>query len=295
MIALLRGHLHPVRFLAAESCYFFSTERFSSDNPYVVLGVKPTDSEKQIKAAYHKLSKAYHPDVNTDPKAADVLKNINNAYDKIKKSDFKQYANTTSRSAQWTHTHHQHSYQQQSTRYEDTNWHEEYQKRQREEAEKREKEKRARQDSKEKAQSSKTKESDEEYEWMTDEDIYYRIFRKTYREDPAFFYKTENQHLRKKYEEIINKKRGADAKGQQSAHHNWNYNNTSSRKTQYEDSAGTSSRSQREESSQQQESLDGVFRGISLVLVGCVMFFFLFQQVDAANYNLYNKCFLLLN
>ena len=39
-------------------------------DPYTVLGVGKSASEKDIKSAYRKLAKAYHPDQNSDdPKA----------------------------------------------------------------------------------------------------------------------------------------------------------------------------------------------------------------------------------
>src|SRR5438445_10801865 len=48
---------------------------------YKTLGVARTASEKEIKSAYRRLARQYHPDVNKDPKATDRLKLINEAYE----------------------------------------------------------------------------------------------------------------------------------------------------------------------------------------------------------------------
>ncbi len=52
-----------------------------SRSPYEVLGVPMTASDDQIKAAYRKLAKTYHPDLNGGSKAAEEkMKEINEAY-----------------------------------------------------------------------------------------------------------------------------------------------------------------------------------------------------------------------
>ena len=52
-----------------------------SDNPYDLLGVKPTASDKEIKSAYRKLAKELHPDLNPgDAKAEEKFKAISSAY-----------------------------------------------------------------------------------------------------------------------------------------------------------------------------------------------------------------------
>src|SRR5256884_2308495 len=48
---------------------------------YQTLGVTRTASEKELKSAYRRLARQYHPDVNKDPKATDRFKLINEAYE----------------------------------------------------------------------------------------------------------------------------------------------------------------------------------------------------------------------
>ena len=54
-------------------------------DPYKVLGVSPNASDEEVKAAYRKLAKKYHPDLNPgDEYAAQKMNEINAAYDQIK-------------------------------------------------------------------------------------------------------------------------------------------------------------------------------------------------------------------
>lgn len=49
---------------------------------YSILGVSKTATRSEIKAAYHKLARKYHPDVNQDnPPAAEKFKEASSAYD----------------------------------------------------------------------------------------------------------------------------------------------------------------------------------------------------------------------
>ena len=51
-------------------------------NYYDVLGVDKTASASEIKSAYYKLAKKYHPDLNKDnAEAAEKFKEVNEAYE----------------------------------------------------------------------------------------------------------------------------------------------------------------------------------------------------------------------
>lgn len=57
-------------------------------DPYKVLGVSPNATDEEIKKAYRRLAKQYHPDKNPgDAEAARKMQEINEAYDQIKNPD----------------------------------------------------------------------------------------------------------------------------------------------------------------------------------------------------------------
>ena len=64
-------------------------------NPYDVLGVDKNASDDDIRKAFRKLSKKYHPDLNKAPDAEAKFKEVNAAYeilkDPQKRAQYDQY------------------------------------------------------------------------------------------------------------------------------------------------------------------------------------------------------------
>ena len=58
---------------------------YNFDKPWEILGVSENASYKEIKRAYIKLQRIYHPDINPSKEAEEKIKNINIAYDILKK------------------------------------------------------------------------------------------------------------------------------------------------------------------------------------------------------------------
>jgi len=69
-----------------------------SKSLYTTLEVAPGASETEIKKAYRKLARQYHPDVNKDPAAEEKFKEINAAYevlsDKEKRAKYDQHGDS---------------------------------------------------------------------------------------------------------------------------------------------------------------------------------------------------------
>ena len=65
---------------------------------YEILGVTKNTSESDIKSAYKKLAKKYHPDINKEKGAADKFKEVSEAYavlsDAQKKAQYDQFGHT---------------------------------------------------------------------------------------------------------------------------------------------------------------------------------------------------------
>ena len=57
-------------------------------NPYQILGVDPKAKQEEIKSAYRKLAKKFHPDLNPgNKKAENRFKDITAAYDQVGDAD----------------------------------------------------------------------------------------------------------------------------------------------------------------------------------------------------------------
>ena len=55
------------------------------EDPYKILGVSPDADDEEIKRAYRRLAKKYHPDLNPgDKEAARKMQEVNAAYERIK-------------------------------------------------------------------------------------------------------------------------------------------------------------------------------------------------------------------
>ena len=64
-------------------------------NPYTLLGVAKTATDKEIKSAYRKLAKQLHPDVNPDNPAAEAkFKEVTAAYNLLSNTDLRQQYDT---------------------------------------------------------------------------------------------------------------------------------------------------------------------------------------------------------
>src|SRR3990167_5973539 len=51
---------------------------------YAILGVDKKASEEDIKKAYRRLARKYHPDVSKEPNAEDQFKQVQEAYEVLK-------------------------------------------------------------------------------------------------------------------------------------------------------------------------------------------------------------------
>ncbi len=70
---------------------------------YQILGVTRDAPDADIKKAYRKLARQYHPDVNKDVSAEDKFKEVNEAYEALKDSEKRQAYDQFG--SDWKHGH----------------------------------------------------------------------------------------------------------------------------------------------------------------------------------------------
>ncbi|CAF4314234.1 unnamed protein product, partial [Rotaria socialis] len=79
--------------------FYYLSANQNDFNPYDVLGVSRTASDKEIRQAYKKLAKHWHPDKNSEPNANDKFTKINAAYeilsDSTKRQQYDEHGTTS--------------------------------------------------------------------------------------------------------------------------------------------------------------------------------------------------------
>jgi len=77
-------------FLLSVICLAFANCAEEDLNPYRELGVSRSATDKEIRNAYRKLAKKWHPDVNSDPNAGEKFMRIGRAYEVLSDADRRQ-------------------------------------------------------------------------------------------------------------------------------------------------------------------------------------------------------------
>lgn len=97
------SHFSSLTLNSKSSSRSFRTAIAASGDYYATLGVSKSATNKEIKAAYRKLARQYHPDVNKEPGAIDKFKEISAAYEVLsddkKRALYDQYGEAGVKSA----------------------------------------------------------------------------------------------------------------------------------------------------------------------------------------------------
>jgi molecular chaperone DnaJ len=78
------------RRLRPQARLFHATAIARIDDPYKILGVDKSASNSEIKKAYYKLAKQYHPDINKEPEAEKKFHDVQGAYEILSDTEKKQ-------------------------------------------------------------------------------------------------------------------------------------------------------------------------------------------------------------
>ena len=94
------GYVRRIRYIQIRS--LTSCQQPHEYNLYTRLGVAPSASPDEIKAAFYQAAKGIHPDVNTAPDAGENFRRTKEAYDVLRdQSKKKEYDERMKRSAGW--------------------------------------------------------------------------------------------------------------------------------------------------------------------------------------------------
>ncbi|CAF1336258.1 unnamed protein product [Rotaria sordida] len=99
---IIKSTIQSHRSIVLILCRYYKTANFNSRNYYELLGVERTATQKEIKKAFYKLSKEYHPDSNSaDQSLHEKFVKINEAFSVLSKqstrSTYDQSLNSISR------------------------------------------------------------------------------------------------------------------------------------------------------------------------------------------------------
>jgi curved DNA-binding protein CbpA len=67
--------------------------KFMGKDFYIILDIDPETDKKEIRKAYIKLARQYHPDTNKDPDARERFQEINMAYEVLSDDEKRIYYN----------------------------------------------------------------------------------------------------------------------------------------------------------------------------------------------------------
>jgi curved DNA-binding protein len=112
-----------------ENTYYKNRAEIMDKDYYKIMGLNQNATEKDIKLAYRRLARKYHPDISKEPKAEEHFKELGEAYevlkDPAKRAEYDQYlkygkANKQDQSHQYTwHTEQANPFQNQGTQFTD--------------------------------------------------------------------------------------------------------------------------------------------------------------------------------